>query len=183
MSTTNEAHNGPAAYDHEDFDHYEPEPTGFEPDGLANDEFDRYEAVSAPEGRLELHGAGVEPVIRRDTARAQEHARTDEVSALARHRDPSMAAEERRARLRRQVRDRAGARWVPASELIRHGTARVAGTSMDVQMRVHRGIRNGMGRAVVRAGRTAQERARRLGQPRPLQVGANRSAARTAAGL
>ncbi len=104
-------------------------------------------------------------------------------SPLARHGDPSSAGiAPRRARLEQHVRDRRGVRWVPAAELMRHGTAKLAGQSINLHAQTHRAARDAAVKAVMRGGVVASERLQRLGQARPLRAFSAPSAMRNAPG-
>jgi hypothetical protein len=169
MTSTNDPYSSDAAHVHDDVDWSALELTRFEQSEAARDrepvhlERDPTEADSGPLGRA-------------DTVAA-------EVSALARHGDPSVSKEtQRRTGLERQVRDRRSVRWVPATELMRQSTAKLAGQSMRLQTRTHRAARDAAVKAVIRGGVAASQRVRRLGQARPLRTFSVGSAARDAAG-
>jgi hypothetical protein len=91
-----------------------------------------------------------------------------EVSALARHRDPSLSKKPA-ATEKDSERKRPGVEWVRPSELLASRSARVAGRGIDFQAELARRTRRAPGQIVrgtrrgVRAGaRFVSERARRL---------------------
>lgn len=91
-----------------------------------------------------------------------------EVSALARHRDPSLTKKPAVTE-KHSERKRPGVDWVRPSELLASRSARVAGRGIDFQAELARGTHRAPGHVVrvtrrgVRAGaRFVSERARRL---------------------
>lgn len=96
-------------------------------------------------------------------------AEAGEVSALARHRDPSLTKAKAGAVDQKAERKRPGVEWVRPSELLASRSARVAGRGIDFQAELARRARRSPGQIVrgtrrgVRAGaRFVSERARRL---------------------
>lgn len=92
-----------------------------------------------------------------------------EVSALARHRDPSLTKKTAEAAKDKAEQKRPGVEWVRPSELLAARSARVAGRGIDFQAELARRTRRAPGHVVrgtrrgVRAGaRFVSERARRL---------------------
>jgi hypothetical protein len=92
-----------------------------------------------------------------------------EVSALARHRDPSLSKSKTAATEQEAKQKRPGVEWVRPSELLASRSARVAGRGIDFQAELARRTRQAPGHVVrgtrrgVRAGaRFVSERARRL---------------------
>ncbi len=109
--------------------------------------------------------------VRRDEEPAETRAsqtEAGEVSALARHRDPSLTKTKTAAEQEAE-RKRPGVEWVRPSELLASRSARVAGRGIDFQAELARRTRRVPGHVVrgtrrgVRAGaRFVSERARRL---------------------
>lgn len=92
-----------------------------------------------------------------------------EVSALARHRDPSLSKTKARAAESDAERRRPGVEWVRPSELLASRSARVAGRGIDFQAELARRTRRvpdhivrGTRRGVRAGARFVSERARRL---------------------
>lgn len=86
--------------------------------------------------------------------------------ALARLSDPSMT--DRRARIKDQVRDRSGLRWVPASELLRYHSQRAGDVITRGQERLHRAAGAAVARGGKSLGAAARTRAKGLGPARPI---------------
>ncbi len=92
-----------------------------------------------------------------------------EVSALARHRDPSLTKKTAEAAKDKAEQKRPGVEWVRPSELLASRSARIAGRGIDFQAELARRTRQAPGHVVrgtrsgARAGtRFVSERARRL---------------------
>lgn len=165
MSSTNDPYNSDAIHAHDDVDYEALEFAQFEQSAAVR-EHEPGHLVSDAEEAAWLGGD------RPDVA---------DVSPLARHGDPSSAGVvPRRARLEQHVRDRRGVRWVPAAELMRHGTAKLAGQSINLHARTHRAARDAAVKAVMWGGGATSERLQRLGQARPLRAFSARSAMRNA---
>lgn len=88
-----------------------------------------------------------------------------EASALARHRDPSLATTAEQAKNEAADRRRTGVDWVRPSELLASRSARVAGRGIDFEAELARRARRVPGqtyRGVRARVRVVSERARRL---------------------
>lgn len=167
MSSTNDPYRSDAVHAYDDVDYEALELAQFEQSAVAR-EHEPGHLVSDPEEAARLGDD------RLDIA---------DVTPLARHGDPSSAGViPRRARLEQHVRDRRGVRWVPATELMRHGTARLAGQSINLHAGTHRAARDAAVKAVMRGGVATSERLQRLGQAHPLRAFSVRSAMRNAPG-
>ena len=95
-------------------------------------------------------------------------AEAGEVSALARHRDPSLTKKTAEA-AKDEAKKRPGVEWVRPSELIASRSGRIAGRGIDFEAELARRTRRAPGQVIraghrgVRAGtRFVSERARRL---------------------
>ncbi|UOR02427.1 hypothetical protein MUN77_03720 [Leucobacter allii] len=103
----------------------------------------------------------------READRADETPRESEASALARHRDPSLAAQGTEKGTAKK--ERPGVEWVRPTDLMASRSARMAGRGIDFQAELARGARRVPGHAYrttrdgARSGaRFVSERARKL---------------------
>ena len=91
---------------------------------------------------LERDGRDTVVTVASERKAEAEHVETAQMDsdALARLSDPALAA--RRERIAAQVKDRSRLTWMPASELMRHSSQRVADAISHGQERLHRAARD-----------------------------------------
>jgi len=123
------------------------------------------------------------PPVHREEAAEPRTTRAEEVSELARHRDPSQTTTPAQASAPDGTAGRVGRRvvWVRASELASLASARVAGRGIDIHAELARRSRGPVVQKVAASRRVISERARRLppvtafGRRGHASVGATRS--------